>query len=259
MINKKLPNAENFSSFVKNKNVPYEYESQRINLKLQSGRRLFCTNAGGGGRGNDGDGANKAESYYRKYEEIFGNVPSDGDAAAETEEVELDQEKRSRDDMTRRLSHVDAKGRAKMVDVGEKTATRRIAVAIGRVTLPEAAFRLVVANGIAKGDVLTVAQLAGIVGVKRTSDLISLCHNVVIENAKLDLTLNDEFRSVDIICTVSTFGKTGVEMEALTGVTVASLAVYDMCKSVSHDIAIGDIKLVRKSGGRSGEYDVTNI
>jgi len=153
------------------------------------------------------------------------------------------------------LSHVDNQtGKAKMINVGGKSDTRRVAVATGRVRLTEKTFRLVQENQIKKGDVLTVAQLAGIMATKQTSSLIPLCHNITIAETDVQLTLDRSTCSVVVSCTVSAVGKTGVEMEALTGVSVAALTVYDMCKSVSQDILIEDIKLVRKVGGKSGEY-----
>ena len=153
------------------------------------------------------------------------------------------------------LSHVDSSsGKAKMVNVGHKADTERIAMAVGRVYLPIEAFNLVAENQMKKGDVLSVAQLAGIMGAKRTSELIPLCHNIMLHKVDVDMKLNVEEVCVDISCTATTSGKTGVEMEALTGVAVAALTVYDMCKAVSHKISIGQIRLVKKYGGKSGDY-----
>ena len=149
------------------------------------------------------------------------------------------------------LSHVGDSGRAKMVDVGSKSATSRAATAAGRVKLGELAFRLVVENRLKKGDVLSTAQLAGVMAAKQTSRLIPLCHNVALTSVDVTLTLDGASRSVVVECTARCRGRTGVEMEALTGVAVAALTVYDMCKSVSHDIVICDIQLVSKTGGKS--------
>jgi len=138
-----------------------------------------------------------------------------------------------------------------MVDVGSKSATSRAATAAGRVKLGELAFRLVVENRLKKGDVLSTAQLAGVMAAKQTSRLIPLCHNVALTSVDVTLTLDGASRSVVVECTARCRGRTGVEMEALTGVAVAALTVYDMCKSVSHDIVICDIQLVSKTGGKS--------
>jgi molybdenum cofactor biosynthesis protein MoaC len=141
-----------------------------------------------------------------------------------------------------------------MVDVGHKAVTARTAVAEAWVVLGEAAFSLVEANKLKKGDVLTVAQLAGICGSKHTSLLIPLCHPVPISHAKVSLELVRERFAVRITSQVSTTGQTGVEMEALTAATVAALTVYDMCKAVTHDMIITDVALVSKTGGQRGDY-----
>ncbi|EDO45891.1 predicted protein, partial [Nematostella vectensis] len=159
-----------------------------------------------------------------------------------------------------KLTHVDSTGMAKMVEVKDKMETTRIAVATGKVLLPTVAFRLVKENKIKKGDVLTTAHLAGIMAAKHTSTLIPLCHNIPLTRIELSLRLEEEDQAVEIRSTVTTVGRTGVEMEALTAVSVAALTVYDMCKAVSHDIRISDVMLLRKTGGkrdftRSGEDD----
>ena len=153
-----------------------------------------------------------------------------------------------------RLSHVDDAGRARMVDVGGKRETRRAAVAEGTVVLSEEAFRRVRQNELAKGDVLTVAKLAGIQGAKETSRLIPLCHPIPIDAIRLELSLVPAARAVRIRAEVATRAATGVEMEAMTAVTVAALAVYDMCKGVDRMGTIGEVRLLRKSGGRSGTW-----
>ncbi|MEZ4702087.1 MAG: cyclic pyranopterin monophosphate synthase MoaC [Rhodothermales bacterium] len=152
------------------------------------------------------------------------------------------------------LTHVDPQGGVRMVDVAEKSITARTAVAAGKVVLGEEAFRLVAENKIRKGDVLTVAQIAGILGAKQTSKLIPLCHDVSLKGVDVVLTLKEEDFSVDIRALAKTIGPTGVEMEALTAVSVTALTVYDMCKSVSKGIRITDIHLLAKTGGQSGDY-----
>ena len=149
-------------------------------------------------------------------------------------------------------THIDAQGNVMMVDVSDKNITERTAVAEGRIRLSPAAMDAVRNHAFAKGDVLTVAQLAGIMGSKRTSDLIPLCHPLPLTNSKVELAVED--REIRALCTVKTTGRTGVEMEALTGVSVALLTIYDMCKSVDKGMEISGIRLLRKSGGKSGEY-----
>jgi len=141
-----------------------------------------------------------------------------------------------------------------MVDVGSKPETRRIARAEATVTLSEEAFRLVRRHEVAKGDVLTVAKLAGIQGAKETARLIPLCHPIPLDVIRVELTLQPRTRSVRIEAEVATRAATGVEMEAMTAVTVAALTVYDMCKAVDRGIAIGKVRLLAKSGGRSGAW-----
>ena len=153
-----------------------------------------------------------------------------------------------------RLSHLDARGRARMVDVGGKPLTRREAVAEGRVRLGERAFRLVRENRIAKGDVLGVARVAGIQAAKRTAEWIPLCHGVPLESVNLDFRLDSRGSAVAITARAAARWSTGVEMEALTAVASAALAIYDMCKAADRGIEIGEIRLVLKRGGRSGEY-----
>ena len=153
------------------------------------------------------------------------------------------------------LSHTDDKGRLHMVDISEKSTSSRVAMATGVVYLGKAAFDLVRENKVKKGDVITVAEIAGICGAKKTSVLIPLCHNIPLSKVDVSLELCESSNSVRVTALAKTYGKTGVEMEALTGVTVASLTVYDMCKAVSKDIVIGDIKLEHKSGGKSGDYN----
>jgi cyclic pyranopterin phosphate synthase len=153
-----------------------------------------------------------------------------------------------------RLTHADETGKAAMVDVGGKKETTRSATATVRVLLGRTAFSLVAANQVAKGDVLTVAQLAGIMGAKHTATLIPLCHPLLLSHVEVLLELNTSHQSIDIKATAATTGPTGVEMEAMTAAAVSALTVYDMCKAASKKIEITDLKLVRKSGGKSGEW-----
>jgi cyclic pyranopterin phosphate synthase len=153
-----------------------------------------------------------------------------------------------------RLTHFDAEGRAVMVDVSDKAETERVAVARGRVTMRPATLKLILDKNVKKGDVLTVAQLAGIAGAKRTPDLVPLCHPLALTSVKVELTPVRAKHAIDIEARVKTTGRTGVEMEALTAVTVAALTVYDMCKAVDRDMVLSDIRLEHKSGGKSGVY-----
>ena len=153
------------------------------------------------------------------------------------------------------FTHFNDEGRAKMVDVGEKPVTVRTAVAAARVLVNEETFRLIKTGGMKKGDVLTVAQVAGVMGAKRTPDLIPMCHPILIDGINLSLHLNEERCSVEIEATVSCAGRTGVEMEALTAASTAALTVYDMCKAVQKDMVITDLRLIKKSGGVHGDYE----
>ena len=152
------------------------------------------------------------------------------------------------------FTHFNEQGRAKMVDVGEKDRTSRTAIAAARVLVNDETFSLIQSGGIKKGDVLTVAQIAGIMGAKRTPDMIPMCHPILINGIDLDIFLDEERKSVEIHATVSCTGRTGVEMEALMAVSTAALTVYDMCKAVQKDIVITDIRLLKKTGGVHGDY-----
>lgn len=152
------------------------------------------------------------------------------------------------------FTHFNQQGRAKMVDVGEKPHTRRVAVAAGRVLVNENTFALIKTGGMKKGDVLTVAQIAGVMGAKRTPDIIPMCHPILMDGIDLQLTLDENRLSVEIRATVACDWRTGVEMEALTAVSAAALTVYDMCKAVQKDMVITDIRLVSKTGGVHGDY-----
>ena len=158
--------------------------------------------------------------------------------------------------MSTKLSHIDETGHAHMVDVGAKADTERIAIAQGEVVMKKETLGLIQAGAIKKGDVLTVAQIAGITAAKRTSDLIPLCHPLPLTHIDVDLSLEQHLPGVRITATVKTTGKTGVEMEALTAVSVAALAIYDMAKAAEKTMKIQNIRLIEKHGGRSG--DVVN-
>lgn len=151
------------------------------------------------------------------------------------------------------FTHFDEAGRARMVDVGEKPETHRTARAAARVLVNEETFRLIETGGMKKGDVLTVAQIAGIMGAKRTPDLIPMCHPLLLGGVDLSLKLKKEDFAVEITAEVRCDGKTGVEMEALTAASVAALTVYDMCKAVQKDIRITDVRLLEKTGGTHGD------
>ena len=152
------------------------------------------------------------------------------------------------------FTHFNASGRARMVDVSDKSETVRTAVAFGRVLVNENTFSLIRSGGLKKGDVLTTAQIGGIMGAKRTADIIPMCHNIPLSGVDIDFDLNEAEFAVEITATAKCAGQTGVEMEALTAVSVAALTVYDMCKAVQRDIVIDRICLLRKSGGKSGDF-----
>ncbi|MBM3556722.1 MAG: cyclic pyranopterin monophosphate synthase MoaC [Alphaproteobacteria bacterium] len=154
-----------------------------------------------------------------------------------------------------RLTHFDRKGKAHMVDVSAKGETDRVAIAEGSVKMKAATLKLVLAGGAKKGDVLGVARLAGIMAAKRTSDLVPLCHPIPLTSVAVELACDRKRKAVDITATCRTTGKTGVEMEALAAVSVAALTVYDMLKAVDRAMTLTDIRLVHKSGGKSGAFD----
>ena len=155
------------------------------------------------------------------------------------------------------FTHFGQDGRAKMVDVGEKPVNVRTAVAAGRVLVNRETFEKIRSGGMKKGDVLSVAQVAGIMGAKRTPDIIPMCHPILIGGIDMDLSLDGERCSVEIRAEVRCDGKTGVEMEALTAVSVAALTVYDMCKAVQKDMVISDVRLLSKTGGVHGDFERT--
>jgi cyclic pyranopterin phosphate synthase len=152
------------------------------------------------------------------------------------------------------LSHIDDAGRARMVDVTAKDETTRVAVAAGRVVMLPATLRLLMRGEIAKGNVLTTAQVAGVMAAKKTHELIPMCHPLLLTGIDVDLAPDEAASAVNITATVRTTGKTGVEMEALTAVSVAGLTIYDMCKAVDKGMRLEGVHLVSKTGGKSGDY-----
>jgi cyclic pyranopterin monophosphate synthase len=153
-----------------------------------------------------------------------------------------------------KLTHIDETGRAEMVDVGAKPESERMAVATGSVYMQRETLRLIQEGVLKKGDVLSVARIAGIMGAKKTSDLIPLCHPIPLTKIGVDLEIDGEKSAIQITATARTIGKTGVEMEALTAVSIAALTIYDMAKAVDRAMQIGDIRLVEKRGGVHGDY-----
>ena len=153
------------------------------------------------------------------------------------------------------LTHFDAKGKSRMVDVSDKDETERVAVAAGSVVMAPDTMKLITEGGVKKGDVLSVARLAGIMGAKKTPELIPLCHPLALNSVEVDLVCDPGRNAVDITATCKVTGRTGVEMEALTAAAVAALTIYDMCKAVDRGMRITEIRLIHKSGGKSGTYD----
>ncbi len=153
------------------------------------------------------------------------------------------------------LTHINDQGRAKMVDVSEKKETARVAVASGSISMKRETLERIKEGSIAKGDVLSVAQVAGIMGAKKTPDIIPMCHPIMISGCDINFSLNFEDNKVEITSTAKTIGQTGIEMEAITAVTVACLTIYDMCKAIDREMIISDIKLMKKSGGKSGLFE----
>ena len=152
------------------------------------------------------------------------------------------------------LTHFDDNGNAVMVDVSEKDITGRTAVARGSIHVSRRALDAILGRQVKKGDVLTVSQVAGIMGTKKTAELIPMCHPIFLSNVKVEFEIDEKACDISVFCTAQTEGKTGVEMEALTGVSVALLTIYDMCKAIDKRMTIGDIHLVEKTGGKSGDF-----
>lgn len=156
--------------------------------------------------------------------------------------------------MEKNFTHFDSEGNAIMVDVSEKEVTSRTAVATGTIRVNPEIMDAIINQKVKKGDVLGVARIAGIMGVKNTSTLIPLCHTILLQKCSIDFELDEKQNEIKATCIVKTDGKTGVEMEALTGVTVTLLTIYDMCKAIDKGMELGEIHLVRKSGGKSGDF-----
>jgi len=175
-----------------------------------------------------------------------------------TRALPIDTERRVRPEEAaiKKLTHIDAAGRPRMVDITGKADSARAATAKGLVRMHPATFKLIKQGGIAKGDVLSVAQLAGIMAAKRTPDLIPLCHPILIDSVEIDFQPDETESTIEITATVASTGKTGVEMEALTATAVAALTVYDMCKALDRGMKIENVRLVHKSGGKSGTIDL---
>jgi len=152
------------------------------------------------------------------------------------------------------LTHFNKEGRAKMVDVGKKNETMRKAIAVGKIVMKKETLENIANQNISKGDVLSVAQVAGIMGAKETSRLIPMCHNLFLTGVDIHFEIDHKNRAILVQGEVETFGKTGVEMEALTAVSMTTLTIYDMCKAIDKDMVIEDIKLIEKTGGKSGRY-----
>ncbi|MBI4949035.1 MAG: cyclic pyranopterin monophosphate synthase MoaC [Deltaproteobacteria bacterium] len=152
------------------------------------------------------------------------------------------------------LTHIDERGKARMVDVTSKDVTERVAVAKGRVVMKKETLGLILANEVKKGDVLGVARVAGIMAAKKTGELIPLCHPLNITSVAVDFTPDEDLPGIEITATAKVSSKTGVEMEAITAVSVAALTIYDMCKAADKGMTLTDIRLVRKTGGKSGEF-----
>ncbi|KAG9141643.1 hypothetical protein Leryth_015348 [Lithospermum erythrorhizon] len=220
-------------------------------IALSHSRRFFCSNS-------NYDVSKAISELNKEMESVFGEPPASSFAGSVENKIvpeEVRTDIVSTDEScSPRLTHISSTGEAQMVDVSSKEASKRVAIASCKVILGRAVFDLVSANRIGKGDVLGVAKIAGICGAKQTSNLIPLCHNINLSHVRVDLTLSPGDYSVKVEGEATSTGKTGVEMEALTAVSVASLTVYDMCKAASKDIVITDIRLESKTGGKSGAW-----
>ncbi|RBP65917.1 cyclic pyranopterin monophosphate synthase subunit MoaC [Alkalibaculum bacchi] len=153
------------------------------------------------------------------------------------------------------LTHIDEKGNAKMVDVSEKQMTKREAIAVGKISMKLETLDMIIEGNTPKGDVLATARIAGIMGAKKTYELIPMCHNIPIDSVKVELKPNRAEKAIEITAIAKCTYKTGIEVEALTAVSIAALTIYDMCKAVDRGMVIGDITLVKKTGGKSGTFE----
>ena len=156
--------------------------------------------------------------------------------------------------MENKLTHFDSKGNAIMVDVSQKNITERVAIAKGKIYVNKDVIEAILNDTVEKGDVLGVARVAGIMGVKKTSDLIPMCHPLMITKCSIDFNIDQEKKYIEAVCTAKVNGKTGVEMEALTGVNIALLTIYDMCKAIDKKMEISEVHLSKKTGGKSGDF-----
>ncbi|PSS03935.1 Cyclic pyranopterin monophosphate synthase accessory protein [Actinidia chinensis var. chinensis] len=223
---------------------------RRVTTALPLSRRFFSSNS-------NHDISSGIAELNKEMASIFGEPPSTTLASSSNDQFvvhdsQLVSPKTSENEIG--LTHIGGKGEIQMVDISPKEISKRVAVASCKVILGRKVFDLVSANQVAKGDVLSVARIAGICGAKHTSNLIPLCHNINLTHVRVDLTLNPIDFSVEIEGEAASTGKTGVEMEAMTAVSVAGLTVYDMCKAASKDIKITDVRLEHKTGGKSGEW-----
>ncbi|KAI5666065.1 hypothetical protein M9H77_15918 [Catharanthus roseus] len=224
---------------------------------LPLSRRRFLSSDSGN------DLAKAIGELNKEMESVFGEPPTSSGIAGSVENHAMNDELQGSEFVPTNnvekqsvsgLTHIGSKGEAQMVDISLKEVTTRVATASCKVILGREVFRLVSANQMGKGDVLGVAKIAGICGAKQTSSLIPLCHNINLTSVCVELRLNPLDFSVEIEGEAASSGKTGVEMEAMTAVTIAGLTVYDMCKAASKDIQITDIRLEQKSGGKSGDW-----
>ncbi|KAA8520757.1 hypothetical protein F0562_014971 [Nyssa sinensis] len=223
---------------------------RRVAVRLPLSRKLFSSKC-------SDDFASAIAELNKEMECVFGEPPPTSNASSINNQIMTQDSQFVSPEIAENefsLSHIGSRGEAQMVDVSPKVISKRVAVASCKVNLGKKVFDLVSANQMSKGDVLSVAKIAGISGAKQTSNLIPLCHNISLTHVSVDLTLNPNDFSVEIEGEAASTGKTGVEMEAMTAVTVAGLTVYDMCKAGSKDIQITDVRLERKTGGKSGEW-----
>ncbi|EXB62167.1 Molybdopterin biosynthesis protein CNX3 [Morus notabilis] len=223
---------------------------RRLSVAFPHSRRFLSSNS-------SHDLSSAIMELNTEMESVFGEPPSNYLASSESNNYTAQEPPNTPQkggETAIGLTHVGSTGTAQMVDVSFKGSSKRTAIASCKVILGKKVYDLVLANQIAKGDVLSMAKIAGISGAKHTSTLIPLCHNITLSHVRVDLTLNPEDWSVDIEGEAASTGKTGVEMEALTAVSVAGLTVYDMCKAASKDIRITDVRLECKTGGKSGDW-----